>query len=90
MFMGLESVAEKISLTGSHTMWKPLILRRGYRMMYFDGLSRFYLSDIHLDLQPHLSHSPCVFDEFALSDLASASFCNYVQRNLSARPLIKP
>lgn len=75
--------------TASHTTWEPLILRRGYRMMYFDGLNRFYLSNVHPELQPHFSHGPCVFDDFALSGLASAPFCRYVQGKLSAPPLTK-
>ncbi|EGQ64106.1 methyltransferase, FkbM family domain protein, partial [Acidithiobacillus sp. GGI-221] len=72
--------------TLSHMVWETLILRRGYQLVYFDGLNRFYLSDAHPDLQPHFGHGPCVFDDFALSGLASAPFCHYVQGKLSAPP----
>ncbi|MBU2809643.1 FkbM family methyltransferase [Acidithiobacillus ferrooxidans F221] len=75
--------------TASHATWEPLILRRGYRMIYFDGLNRFYLSDVHPELRPHFSHGPCVFDDFALSGLASAPFCHYVQGKRSAPLLTK-
>jgi FkbM family methyltransferase len=67
-----------LSEEASFAMWEPLLRARGYRMVYFDGLNRFYLHKTHLDLLPAFSHGPCVFDDFSLSGLACAPFCQYV------------
>ena len=34
-----------------------------------------YLSDVHLGMRSHFNHGPCVFDDFALSDLSDTPFC---------------
>ncbi|MCL4526987.1 MAG: FkbM family methyltransferase [Gammaproteobacteria bacterium] len=78
-----------LTKTATHATWEPLILRHGYRMMYFDGLNRFYLSDIHPELRPHFSYGPCVFDDFTLSGLASAPFCHHILGKQSAPLLTK-
>jgi FkbM family methyltransferase len=62
----------------SFMLWEPLLRGRGYRMAYFDGLNRFYLHKTHLDLLPAFSHGPCVFDDFSLSGLACAPFCQHI------------
>ena len=62
----------------SFAMWEPLLRARGYRMVYFDGLNRFYLHKTHLELLPAFSHGPCVFDDFSLSGLACAPFCQHI------------
>ena len=62
----------------THQTWESYLRVRGYSFVYFDGLNRFYLHKDHLDLKPKFSHGPCVFDDFALSGLASASFCTHV------------
>ncbi len=38
------------SQTPSHEGWEPLLLQRGYQYVYFDGLSRYYVSDDHPEL----------------------------------------
>ncbi|MGB8546934.1 MAG: FkbM family methyltransferase [Xanthobacteraceae bacterium] len=44
--------------------WEALIVSHGYRMVYFDGINRFYLSDEMQGLLPHFAHPPNVFDDY--------------------------
>ena len=45
--------------------WEPILLRAGYRFVYFDGLNRFYVAEERFDeLAPHFSVPPNVFDDF--------------------------
>ena len=44
--------------------WESLIISHGYRMVYFDGINRFYLSDEMQGLLPHFAHPPNVFDDY--------------------------
>ncbi|MFZ0127247.1 MAG: FkbM family methyltransferase, partial [Xanthobacteraceae bacterium] len=44
--------------------WESLIVSHGYRMVYFDGINRFYLSDEMQGLLPHFAHPPNVFDDY--------------------------
>ena len=62
--------------------WEHYLLRRGYGFVYFDGLNRFYVHQNHADLTAAFSHGACVFDDFALSGLASASFCAHLLQRL--------
>lgn len=64
-----------LSQRPTHLQWEGYLSRRGYSMVYFDGLNRFYLHSDHCELRHHFRHGPCVFDDFALSGLASAPFC---------------
>jgi len=63
-----------LTQTESYSAWEPLLLARGYQFVYFDGLNRFYLSELHGELRPALSVPPNVFDEFTLNGSANASF----------------
>ena len=54
--------------------WEPLVLARGYRFAYFDGLNRFYVSAQHSGLLKFFGPGPHVFDSFALSGTAQTSF----------------
>lgn len=46
----------------THEEWENLILEKGYKFAYFDGLNRFYVSNQHLDFMTHFSSGPNVFD----------------------------
>jgi FkbM family methyltransferase len=59
----------------SHHSWEPLLLAKGYLFAYFDGLSRFYVSDAHVDLLDLFAVGPNVFDGFTFSGTATSSFC---------------
>jgi len=54
--------------------WEPLIIAKGYRFVYFDGLNRFYLSEDHLDLEERINLPPNVFDDFTLSGTATSKW----------------
>lgn len=58
----------------SHEAWEPLVLGKGYRFVYFDGLNRFYVRLDRDDIAARFSAPPNVFDDFALSATASTPF----------------
>jgi FkbM family methyltransferase len=62
----IESTAP-MSKVESHEQWEPLILSKGYKFAYFDGLNRFYVADGHAELLGAFSSGPNVFDDFTLS-----------------------
>lgn len=47
--------------------WEEIILRKGYRHVYSDGLNRFYLHDDHSELDVHFQAPPNIFDGFQLT-----------------------
>ena len=49
--------------------WEDLLLRRGYRFIYFDGLNRFYAAEEHADLARHFSRPPNWFDQYVSYEL---------------------
>jgi FkbM family methyltransferase len=63
----------------SHHAWEPNLLAIGYTFVYFDGLSRFYVSNDHPELQAAFGLGPNVFDRFVLSDVTP--YCTFVQEN---------
>jgi FkbM family methyltransferase len=62
--------------------WEPLLIERGYRFVYFDGLNRFYLASGHEDLETAFSLGPNVFDGIALSGTATSCFSSEWQAQL--------
>lgn len=56
-----------------------IIIEAGYIFVYFDGLNRFYVAPEHPELIDAFASPPNVFDEFALSGLASSEMCKVVQ-----------
>lgn len=48
----------------SHQQWHAKILSRGYRDVLFDGLSRYFIHEDHIELGKALALSPNVFDGF--------------------------
>ncbi len=67
-----------LTQTSIYESWEPCLRGRGYRFVYFDGLNRFYVHKAHSELRDFFDHGPCVFDDFALSGLASAPFCERI------------
>ena len=57
----------------------PKLTALGYEFVYFDGLSRFYVSRDHRELIDSFGPGPNVFDDFVLS--GTTPFC----RNLSEK-----
>jgi FkbM family methyltransferase len=58
--------------------WENLVLEKGYKFVYFDGLNRFYISPNHLYLANAFCSPPNVFDKFTLSGVASNYLCQNV------------
>ncbi|RDI58535.1 glycosyltransferase involved in cell wall biosynthesis [Microvirga subterranea] len=48
--------------------WEPQLLALGYEFVYFDGLSRFYVSTSHPELKASFGIGPNVFDGFELGE----------------------
>lgn len=55
--------------------WEPLLIKRGYEFVYFDGVNRFYISVERPELRESFGSGPNVFDDFVLSGLSDAPFC---------------
>ena len=62
----------------SHQKWESLVLHKGYKFAYFDGLNRFYVAAEHSDLIAAFAVGPNVFDGFGLSGVAWSSWCKVV------------
>lgn len=63
-----------LSQTPSHKAWEKLVLAKGYKFAYFDGLNRFYVSDRHPQLRKAFETGPNVFDGFSIGPDASAPY----------------
>nr|WP_246781125.1 FkbM family methyltransferase [Rhizobium sp. BK602] len=56
------------SQIAAHDAWEPTLLKLGYTFAYFDGLSRFYVSEQHPEFLPFFGPGPNVFDNFVLAE----------------------
>jgi FkbM family methyltransferase len=52
------------SQSQTHGEWVDLVLSRGYREAYFDGLSRYFVAEGHDELMVAFDRPPNVFDGF--------------------------
>lgn len=68
----------------SHEQWEPLLLRRGYTPVYFDGLNRYYVSKEKAELRQAFSAPPNVFDDFSVNGTASTSFHHHLKARHTA------
>ncbi|HZX78322.1 FkbM family methyltransferase [Lysobacter sp.] len=58
----------------SHHEWDPILVAKGYKFVYFDGLNRFYVSSEHPELGASFATPPNVFDGVSLSGTATSTF----------------
>jgi FkbM family methyltransferase len=49
--------------TDTSARYEDLLLAKGYRSVYFDGLNKFYISDLHPELEQHFKYGPSLWDE---------------------------
>ncbi|QDD90374.1 FkbM family methyltransferase [Pseudomonas oryzihabitans] len=68
--------------TQTHQVWEPLILEKGYRYAYFDGLNRYYVHEKRSELLDHFQLPVSIFDEFFLSGTASQPYCDLLKGQL--------
>lgn len=86
-------VEATVPLTQAPTQdqWEPLILGKGFRFVYQDGLNRFYVAPQHPELAAAFSNPPNVFDAFTLSGESSAPYHHEIlaksERRLAAERL---
>jgi FkbM family methyltransferase len=57
-----------LTQTEVHHNWESLVLAKGYKFAYFDGLNRFYVSEKHSFLSPKIGLSPNIFDQFVITE----------------------
>ncbi len=69
----VESTAP-LSSDPSHADWHSSLEELGYKLAYFDGLNRFYVSLDHLELEAQFGPGPNLFDNFTLSGQANAPY----------------
>ena len=60
----LVEATEPNSRVSTHARWESLVTDHDYRMVYQDGLNRFYLAREHEDLAPAFDAPPNIFDGF--------------------------
>lgn len=68
--------------TQTHQAWEPLVLEKGYRYAYFDGLNRYYVHETRSELLAHFQLPVSIFDEFFLSGTASQPYCGLLKGQL--------
>lgn len=73
-----------MSQTPSHQQWEALLLAKGYQFVYFDGLNRYYVSDLHPELMAQPWLPPNLFDGFTIDGRASNVLSQDFQRRLQA------
>lgn len=59
--------------------WEPLVLERGYQLVYFDGLNKYFVASEHAELLDSFSVPPNVFDHFTLSGTSTAGFVSLLK-----------
>lgn len=62
--------------------WEALLLEKGYRCVYFDGLNRYYLVEEQSALESAFRSGPNVFDGFQLNGTASNTFTLHVAQRI--------
>jgi FkbM family methyltransferase len=62
----------------THVEWESTVLAAGYRFCMFDGLSRWYVSDEHADVQAALSFPACILDDYEKITAVRARECSEV------------
>lgn len=71
----------------THMLWEHKIIARGYTFTYFDGLSRYYVSNRQPQLGAALCVAPNVFDNFVLAD--SSSYVRLIKSRLDTAELAR-
>lgn len=61
-----------MSQVESHEAWEPILRDANYKLVYVDGLNRYYLAAEHTELMSAFQYPPNVFDGFVLSSQVQA------------------
>jgi len=56
-----------MSQVSTHQSWEGAVLSKDYRLVWNDGLNRYYLSEAHLELLERFNYGPNIFDDFQLA-----------------------
>lgn len=63
--------------------WEMHLLSRGYQFVYFDGLNRFYLHDLKIELKSRFSAPPNILDNFVLTE--NSGFARGLAKKIAER-----
>lgn len=63
-----------------HHAWEPKLIALGYDFVYFDGLNRFYVSHLHLELKSAFGLAPNIFDEFVLAPTSAFAGATSIEK----------
>jgi FkbM family methyltransferase len=55
-----------MSQVETYAEWEPIVQSAGYRLIYADGLNRYYIDPAHEELALAFTYPPNVFDDFRL------------------------
>lgn len=55
-----------LSQINTYSKWEDIVIRKGYKFVYFDGLNRFYVHEQHIELKQYFNLPVNVFDDFIL------------------------
>ena len=69
----------------AHQGWESLVIAQDYRYAYFDGLNRYYVSEVRSDLLRSFDRPPNFSDFFELSGKASHSFVSLLNAQLASK-----
>lgn len=67
----------------THHEWEDLVLGKGYKLVYQDGLNRYYLDERHAELVSHFELPPNVYDDFQLEEGISSLFARSIRERFS-------
>ncbi len=59
-----------LTQVATYKEWEPLLFKKGYSFVHFDGLNRYYVSAAHGDLKKHFRHGPTIWDEYQLPEIS--------------------
>lgn len=59
--------------------WEAILVSYDYTPVYFDGLNRYYISNIHPELKTAFITPPNIFDGFTLNGTANAPFHKLIE-----------
>jgi FkbM family methyltransferase len=68
-----------LTQTESHETWEPILLGYGYTAVYFDGLNRYYISNVHPEIRSAFLSPPNVFDGFSVNGTASTTIHHLIE-----------
>lgn len=77
----IESI-DPVDQRPNHEAWDSLVKQRGYRLVWFDGLNRFYVHHQYSELADHFRTPPNIFDTFYFEEDSPVEMVALLRRKL--------